>query len=255
VQIYFSACDFHQHISLNLLFQPIIIVITQQVYLTSTKMKKMSITAGVVDHIHTQLSPPGRFLEKDLDTGRWKEVDMKRAHEKTAQALRDGASLLRKSKRSSDEMTSTNSSFLVDDNTRAFKKPRRPAATTPAEAAVSISTELCTNLPKKEEEEEEEEVLHMSTGTGFPCSTSSASLMSMDQWLPMLELPVLELPAVSPLELSRVTPSQSPVYPSPAPVDEFGSLFYMTDPKENEAPMSDVVDISDEEIFLHWITC
>ena len=211
-------------------------------------MKKMSITAGVVDHIHTQLSPPGRFLEKDHDTGRWKEVDMKRAHEKTAQALRDGAALLRKSKRSSDEITSPNASSLalVDGNTRAIKKSRRSPA--PVEAAVSISTELFTNLPKMEEEEEEE-LLHMSTGTGLPCSTSSASLMLMDQWLP-----VLELPAISPLELSAVTPSQSPVYPSPAPVDEFGRLFYMLDPKENEAPVSDVVDIS-EEIFLHWITC
>lgn len=211
-------------------------------------MKKMSITAGVVDHIHTQLSPPGRFLEKDLDTGRWKEVDMKRAHEKTAQALRDGAALLRKSKRSSDEITSPNSSFLVDGSTRALKKSRRPQATTPVDAAVSVSTELFTHLPKMEEEEEE--VLHMSTGTGLPCSTSSASLVSMDQWLP-----VLELPAISSLELSTVTPSQSPVYPSPAPADEFGSLFYMLDPKENEAPVSDVVDISDEEIFLYWITC
>ena len=113
--------------------------------------------------------------------------------------------------------------------------------------AVSVSTELFTNLPKMEEEEEK--VLHLSTGTGLPCSTPSASLMSMDQWLP-----VLQLPAISPLELSAVTPSQSPVYPSPAPVDEFDSLFYMLDPKENEAPVSDVVDIS-EEIFLHWITC
>lgn len=208
-------------------------------------MKKMLITAGVVDHIHTQLSPPGRFLEKDLDTGRWKEVDMKRAHEKTAQALRDGAALLRKSKRSSDEIASPNSSFFVDGNTRATKKSCRP----PVEAAVSVSTELFINLPKKKEEEE---VLHMSTGTGLPCSTSSASLMSMYQWLPV---PVLELPVISPLELSTVAPSQSPVYPSPAPVDEFGSLFYMLDPKENEAIVSDVVDISDEEIVLHRSTC
>ena len=71
-------------------------------------MEKMSITAGAVD-----LSPPGRFLEKDLDTGRWKEVDMERTHEKTAQALRDGAALLRKSKRSSDEITSPNTSSLA----------------------------------------------------------------------------------------------------------------------------------------------
>ena len=73
-------------------------IVSQRItaYATSTKSKKVEITRSVVDHIQTQLNPPGRFLEKDPATGRWKEVDMKRAHEKTAQALRDGAAPLRK---------------------------------------------------------------------------------------------------------------------------------------------------------------
>ena len=64
----------------------------QEVYMTSTKKQKMLISRSVVKHVCTQLLPPGRFLEKNADTGLYHEVDTKRALEKTAQALRDGAS-------------------------------------------------------------------------------------------------------------------------------------------------------------------
>eukprot|EP00579_Thalassiosira_antarctica_P019051 CAMPEP_0201962964 /NCGR_PEP_ID=MMETSP0904-20121228/8980_1 /ASSEMBLY_ACC=CAM_ASM_000553 /TAXON_ID=420261 /ORGANISM="Thalassiosira antarctica, Strain CCMP982" /LENGTH=445 /DNA_ID=CAMNT_0048509473 /DNA_START=113 /DNA_END=1450 /DNA_ORIENTATION=+ len=66
------------------------------VYLTSTKKQKMSISRSIVNKIHTELNPPGKFLEKKAETGLWHEVDNKRALEKTAQALRDGAAPLRK---------------------------------------------------------------------------------------------------------------------------------------------------------------
>lgn len=65
------------------------------VYVTSTKKQKMNISKSVVEQLH-KLSPPGRFLEKNTGTGLWQEVDQKRALEKTAQALRDGAAPLRK---------------------------------------------------------------------------------------------------------------------------------------------------------------
>lgn len=42
------------------------------------------------------LDPPGRFLEKDPDTGLWADIGHKKAVEKTSQALRDGAASLRK---------------------------------------------------------------------------------------------------------------------------------------------------------------
>mmetsp|Transcript_33993 Transcript_33993/g.62526 ORF Transcript_33993/g.62526 Transcript_33993/m.62526 type:complete len:469 (-) Transcript_33993:178-1584(-) len=66
------------------------------VYLTSTKKQKMLISRSIVDKIHTELNPPGKFLEKQAETGLWHEVENKRALEKTAQALRDGAAPLRK---------------------------------------------------------------------------------------------------------------------------------------------------------------
>jgi hypothetical protein len=41
------------------------------------------------------LDPPGRFLEKDPNTGLWSDIGHKKAVEKTSQALRDGAANLR----------------------------------------------------------------------------------------------------------------------------------------------------------------
>ena len=79
----------------------------------------MKITRSVINHIHT-LDPPGRFLEKDDVTGKWRECDIKRAHEKTAQALRDGAALMRSSKRSISDET-----ILAQPSTSAKAKKQR----------------------------------------------------------------------------------------------------------------------------------
>jgi hypothetical protein len=62
---------------------------------TSTKKQKMMISRSIVDKVRKELNPPGRFLEKECN-GLWAEVDTKKALEKTAQALRDGAFPLRK---------------------------------------------------------------------------------------------------------------------------------------------------------------
>lgn len=56
----------------------------------------MLISRSIVEQVRTKLDPPGRFLERNADTSLWHEVDLKRALEKTAQALRDGAAPLRK---------------------------------------------------------------------------------------------------------------------------------------------------------------
>jgi len=66
------------------------------VYMISTKKEKMMISRSIVRKVQTELSPPGRFLEKIPKTGLWHEVGDKRALEKTAQALRDGAAPLKK---------------------------------------------------------------------------------------------------------------------------------------------------------------
>ena len=63
--------------------------------MTSTKKQKMMISRAVVEEVKTKLNPPGRFLEKNAETGLWHEVTDKRALEKTAQAFRDGSAHLR----------------------------------------------------------------------------------------------------------------------------------------------------------------
>lgn len=63
-------------------------------YAVSTKKQKMRISQIIFETVRTRLH--GRFLEKMGSTGLWHEVDTRRALEKTAQALRDGAAAIRK---------------------------------------------------------------------------------------------------------------------------------------------------------------
>jgi hypothetical protein len=67
----------------------------QELYVSSTKRQKMSISRSIVEAVRS-LNPAGRFLERDPSTGLWSDIGHKKAVEKTSQALRDGASDLRK---------------------------------------------------------------------------------------------------------------------------------------------------------------
>lgn len=55
----------------------------------------MGISRSIV-HAVRSLDPPGRFLDKDPMTLLWHDIGHKKAVEKTSQALRDGAAILRK---------------------------------------------------------------------------------------------------------------------------------------------------------------
>jgi hypothetical protein len=68
---------------------------SQELYVSSTKRQKMSISRSIVEAVRS-LDPPGRFLEKDPNTMLWSDIGHKKAVEKTSQALRDGAASLRK---------------------------------------------------------------------------------------------------------------------------------------------------------------
>jgi len=52
------------------------------------------VAGEIVDKIRG-LDPPGRFLKKDRDSGYWLDIGDNRAKEKTSQALREGAPLIR----------------------------------------------------------------------------------------------------------------------------------------------------------------
>ena len=74
--------------------------------MSSTKKQKMMMSRSIVDKIRKELNPPGRFLEKNSD-GVWSEVPTKKALEKTAQALRDGAFPLKKEMQLSEDFSDT----------------------------------------------------------------------------------------------------------------------------------------------------
>jgi hypothetical protein len=63
-------------------------------YVNCSKLEKPLIARRVVEAVRNQ-TPPGRFLQRDGKTGLWNDIGDGRAREKTSQALREGAPVLR----------------------------------------------------------------------------------------------------------------------------------------------------------------
>lgn len=61
---------------------------SKQKYLCSSKAEKTKLSRSIVAEIQS-LDPPGRFIEYDVSSATWVEVDDKRAWEKSCQALRE----------------------------------------------------------------------------------------------------------------------------------------------------------------------
>jgi len=68
--------------------------LNKELYLSCKKHDKIKISIAIVSAIRSQ-DPPGRFLEKNMASGRWYDIGDKKAIEKTSQALREGAPKLR----------------------------------------------------------------------------------------------------------------------------------------------------------------
>lgn len=64
------------------------------IYVNCPKREKPLIARRVVEAVRNQ-SPPGRFLQKENETGLWNDIGDGRAREKTSQALREGAPVIR----------------------------------------------------------------------------------------------------------------------------------------------------------------
>jgi hypothetical protein len=64
-------------------------------YVTSKRLDKPLVALEIIRYWRGQ-DPPGRFLKIDEKTGLWHDVGDKKAREKTSQALREKAPLLRK---------------------------------------------------------------------------------------------------------------------------------------------------------------
>lgn len=65
-----------------------LVAANKKMYTGLTKKQKMMVARKVVEAVHST-DPPGRFLAKDLDTGRWYDIGLPRSLEKTSQALRE----------------------------------------------------------------------------------------------------------------------------------------------------------------------
>jgi hypothetical protein len=64
-------------------------------YVNSKRLDKPLVALNIIRTWRTQV-PPGRFLKMDEKTGLWNDVGDKKAREKTSQALREKAPLIRK---------------------------------------------------------------------------------------------------------------------------------------------------------------
>lgn len=60
----------------------------RSVYATATKKHKFFLAHSIVDLVR-RANPPGRFLLRDAESGRWYDIGRNRSLEKTSQALRD----------------------------------------------------------------------------------------------------------------------------------------------------------------------
>jgi hypothetical protein len=113
-------------------------LLLQELYVTSTKRQKMAISRSIVDAVRS-MNPPGRFLEKNMDTGLWNDIGNRKAIEKTSQALRDGAATLRK--QLSADLGDPEFLSAVFDMEAATRKAS-PVASKEKETVVKVRCEL-----------------------------------------------------------------------------------------------------------------
>ena len=73
-----------------------LVSMSKHLYLSLPKRLKMLLAQNIVNRVRIQQDPAGRFLQKDEKSGMWKEIGDVRARDKTSQALRESAPLIRK---------------------------------------------------------------------------------------------------------------------------------------------------------------
>lgn len=73
-----------------------LVKMNQVPYMEMPKRQKMLVSKAIVSWVRSQ-NPPGRFLSKDIGTGKWYDIGDKKAGEKTSQALREGLPKIRHS--------------------------------------------------------------------------------------------------------------------------------------------------------------
>jgi hypothetical protein len=72
-----------------------LVAANKELYVTLPKKQKLLLSMSIVNAVRSQ-SPPGRFLQKDANSELYYDVGDQRAQEKTSQALREGAPIIKK---------------------------------------------------------------------------------------------------------------------------------------------------------------
>lgn len=119
----------------------------QQQYLSAKKKDKPAVAGIVVDIIRNE-NPPGRFLKKDNIRNGWYDIGDVKAKEKTSQALREGAPIMRQIKHSTsqnlreDEATKEVNNTRGDDATQTKIQQKRGPNTNNPETPDSWSSNV-----------------------------------------------------------------------------------------------------------------
>ncbi|KAL7469225.1 hypothetical protein ACHAXS_009482 [Conticribra weissflogii] len=110
-------------------------------YVNCPKREKPLIARRIVEAVRNQ-SPPGRFLQKDMDTGLWNDIGDAKAREKTSQALREGAPIIR------DLLHAPSSGSDVATALKEAKRANGQGGTSMAAAAAAAGPEASRHSPK-----------------------------------------------------------------------------------------------------------
>lgn len=109
-------------------------------YLQCPKREKPLLAMRIVQAVRAQ-SPPGRFLQHDKLTDTWKDVGDAKAREKTSQALREGAPIIR------DMVHKPSPSALASVLKEVKKEERKNESTKNSGSALSHNVEYSSILP------------------------------------------------------------------------------------------------------------
>eukprot|EP00577_Skeletonema_sp_RCC1716_P022305 CAMPEP_0113386662 /NCGR_PEP_ID=MMETSP0013_2-20120614/8131_1 /TAXON_ID=2843 ORGANISM="Skeletonema costatum, Strain 1716" /NCGR_SAMPLE_ID=MMETSP0013_2 /ASSEMBLY_ACC=CAM_ASM_000158 /LENGTH=221 /DNA_ID=CAMNT_0000269523 /DNA_START=16 /DNA_END=678 /DNA_ORIENTATION=+ /assembly_acc=CAM_ASM_000158 len=109
-------------------------------YLQCPKREKPLLAMRIVQAVRAQ-SPPGRFLQHDKLTDTWKDVGDTKAREKTSQALREGAPIIR------DLVHKPSPSNLPNVLKQVKKEDRKNEPTKKSDYVVSLPSTHSSGIP------------------------------------------------------------------------------------------------------------
>jgi hypothetical protein len=114
-------------------------------YVNCPKREKPLIARRIVEAVRNQ-TPPGRFLCKDIK-GLWNDIGDGRAREKTSQALREGAPIIRDMIRSPSDPTDV--AAVVKEAKKAERTEKEYFVNMPNGEAKSMSVQASSHAPSK----------------------------------------------------------------------------------------------------------